>query len=326
MPFTHKLGLILAVLGMVLLEGCTFSLAPASPEVAAISGDFSSLGRWEVIRRIDYSKIPAINLKGDIGPAYLVYVVTLAGFHTESFGITAGADDDVRYTTDGGQSWTKAGNALFCRHGLEIVDEKVAWHCGNGGVRVSIDGAKTWRTVASFDCSNMSFLDAQTGWTASTYILRTTSDGGARWATMALPPDMKGIAAIALRTASGGYILDTDGNLFVTTDGGGSWNVHSLGLKPGEKMLSSVGSPLAAMRFLDAQHGMAVFDLEDKTVWFAITADGGQSWQRAEIPELRDRAQYDHLFLAHNGNLLTATNDVDNGTKANSVVFRYRQL
>jgi photosystem II stability/assembly factor-like uncharacterized protein len=313
--------MVFIFMGMVFLEGCELSRFIT----AAADDDFASLGRWEMVRQINYYEITATHLDGDIGPAYLVYPVTLAGFHNESYGITVGPDDDVRYTTDGGQSWTKAGNALACRHGLEIVDENVAWHCGNGGVRVSTDGGKTWRTVASFDCSYMSFLDAQTGWTASTYILRTTSDGGARWTTMALPPDMKGIAAIALRTAGDGYVVDTAGQLFVTPDGGRSWEVQSLGLNPGEKLLSSVGSPLAAIRFLDARHGMAVFDLEDKTVWFAVTADGGLHWQRAEIPALRGRSLYYHLFLAQNGKLLTATDDFNNG-KNTSLVLRYRQL
>jgi len=26
----------------------------------------------------------------------------------------------------------------------------VAWHCGNGGTRVSTDGGRTWRTTAGY--------------------------------------------------------------------------------------------------------------------------------------------------------------------------------
>jgi photosystem II stability/assembly factor-like uncharacterized protein len=315
---------VFAALGMIFFEGCTLSPAPVRTDIAAVSFDFTSLGRWESFRQLDYYKIPAANLKGDIGPAYLLYMVTLAGFHTENYGITAGPDDDVRYTTDGGQTWTRASGELFCRHGLDIVDEKVAWHCGNGGIRVSTDGAKTWQTVGSFSCSQMSFLDARTGWTASTYILRATFDGGASWNSLTLPSAIQRVAAIALRTANDGYVLDTSGNLFVTADGGRSWEARSLGLTSGERLVSSEVSPLAAMRFLDDRRGMAVFDLEDGTVWFAVTEDGGRSWQRAEIPGLRGKSLYYHLFLSRDFRLLTATDDFNSG-KNISVVFRYRQ-
>ena len=94
----------------------------------------------------------------------------VAGFHDDGFGITVGYSGDVRYTTDGGQLWTSAENKSWCRYGLDIVDEKTAWHCGNGGhVRASTDGGQTWQTVADFGpnqpdhCRFLSFLDAKTG-------------------------------------------------------------------------------------------------------------------------------------------------------------------
>jgi photosystem II stability/assembly factor-like uncharacterized protein len=306
-----RLVVIVIALGTMLLTGCALTTP-------------TSLGHWEIVRQINYSKLPETNLKGDLGPAYLVYLVTLAGFHTDRFGITVGPDDDARYTTDSGQSWTKAASALHCRHGLEIVDEKIAWHCGNGGTRVSTDGGQTWKTVTSSACPYMSFLDAQTGWAASPYDLQVTSDGGTSWEKIALPSAIRDIATIALRTANDGYILDTAGNLFSTSDGGQSWEAHSLGLKTGERLMATTVGPKAAMRFMDARHGMVVFDLEDGTVWFAVTGDGGRSWQRAEIPELRNQSFYYHLYLAHNGNLLTVTDDFNNGANT-SVVLRYRQ-
>ncbi len=81
-------------------------------------------------------------------------------------------------------------------------------------------------------------------------------------------------------------------------------------------------NPMAAMRFFDARRGMAVFDLSDGSVWSALTLDGGQTWQRSEILELRGRSTYYHLYLARDGRLLTATDDF-NGQHA-SVLLRYR--
>lgn len=319
----YRLVVICAVLGV--LGGMGYTMAPhASPPAITPTLSFNSIGHWDVVRWVDYDSVPEENLKGEISPPYRIFLVSLTGFHTDAFGIAVGPDDDVRYTTDGGQSWTKAAGELYCRHGLDIVDENVAWHCGNGGTRVSTDSGQTWQTVASSACPSLSFLDAQTGWAASPLRLQATADGGASWNTLALPLGRQHIAAVALRTAGEGYVLGTTGDLFVTADGGQSWEVRSLGLNPGEQLMAVLGGPYAAMRFLDARHGMVVFDLADGTVWFAITRDGGQSWQRAEIPDLRDQSSYYHLYLSRDGHLFTATDDFNGGANV-SVVLRYRE-
>jgi photosystem II stability/assembly factor-like uncharacterized protein len=311
----YRLVVICGILPMVL----------AGPTLAFQSApSFDFPGHWEIVSRTDYYNIPKENLKGDIAPAYQIYMVSLAGFHTDSFGIAVGPDDDVRYTTDGGQSWTKAAGELYCRHGLEIVDERVAWHCGNGGTRVSTNGGQSWQTVAPSNCPFLSFLDAQTGWAASLFSLQTTTDGGTSWNDIALPLDAQKVAAVNLQTADDGYVLGTAGDLFVTTDRGQSWEVRSLGLQTGEQLLTSTSGPYAAMRFLDAQHGLVVFALADRTVWFAITQDGGRSWQRAEISELRDQSYYYHLFLSRDGRLLTVTDSFLNGENV-SIVLRYQE-
>ncbi len=319
----NKFVMICIIAGVLLPGGCSYTHVLLSSAGTPTSVNYSSLGRWEIIRQINYGSIPRTNLNGDINPAYMLYLVTVAGFQTDLFGITVGPDDDVRYTMDGGQSWTRSTNALHCRHGLEIVDKSVAWNCGNGGTRVSTDGGQTWKTVSPSSCPYMSFLDAQTGWTASPYIIQATHDGGSTWNNVTLPVDIKEIAAIALQSADSGYVLDVDGNLFITGDEGKSWSVHSLGLKFGGRLTMTTNGPRAAMRFFDPQHGMAIFDLVDRTVWFAITSDGGNSWQSAEIPELREQSYYYELFLSHDGSLLTATDDFDHG-KNNSVILKYR--
>lgn len=283
---------------------------------------FHSPGRWEQVRSIEYGKIPPEKLFGDLGPAYRVFPVTVAAFHNAEFGLTAGPDDDVRYTGDGGISWTRASGELHCRHGLEIADERVAWHCGNGGTRLSVDGGRTWKTVAPSACPNLSFLDAQTGWSASPFQLQATVDGGATWRTLASPVDAGNIAAIALRTEDDGYVLDVKGHLYRTSDGGKIWEARSLGLNAGERLVPSGNGPRAAMRFLDERNGIVVYDLLDRSVWFAVTGDGGRTWQRAEISVLRDQSYYFQIFLSRDGQWLTFTDDFNSGGNA-SLVFRY---
>jgi photosystem II stability/assembly factor-like uncharacterized protein len=313
----RSVSLLLAVVsfGAVGLGGCAFPIPRQS-------AGFDTPGRWEEVRRIEYGTIPPEKLSGDLGPAYRVYLVTVTAFHNGEYGLTAGPDDDVRYTEDGGISWTRASGELHCRHGLEIVDEQVSWHCGNGGTRLSIDGGRSWKTVAPSACPNLSFLDAQTGWAASPNQLQVTEDGGATWRTLTSPIDGEYIATIALRTKNSGYVLDEMGNFYATPDGGVNWEKSSLGLT-GEDHLNSTGNgPRAAMRFLDDRNGIVVYDLLDGSVWFAVTADGGGTWQRTEISTLRDQSRYFQVFLSRDGRWLTVTDDFNNGRNM-SIVFQY---
>ncbi len=297
----------------------------ASTAVVAIDPTVSDgVGHWEIVRQIAFDTIPAENLDGDVPLPYRVYLVSFTGFHTEQFGMTVGPDDDVRYTLDGGESWTRATGDLYCRHGLDIVDERVAWHCGNGGTRVSMDGGQTWNTVAPSVCPSMSFLDARTGWAASPLALQVTTDGGTSWQTLTVPLGDQQIVAVALRTAADGYVLSTSGDLFVTADGGESWDVRSLGLQPGVSLMATLGSPYAALRFLDADHGMVAYSLSDQSVWFAITQDGGLNWQHAEISDLRGQSYYYRLYLSRDTHLLTVTDDFNRGANV-SLVLRYQE-
>ncbi len=312
-------------LAACLLAGCSRVFSPTRPasKPQEISG-FSPIGHWEFVRQVSYDGIPKENLKGELGPAYSTFMVTMAGFQTESYGLSIGPDDDVRYTLDGGQSWTRAHGELFCRHGMDIVDEKVAWHCGNGGTRRSTDGGQTWKTVTPSLCPYMSFLNEKTGWAASADAIQVTNDGGAIWNSISLPEEAGEITAIDLRTDRAGYFLNTAGRLFATKDGGQQWQAASIGLKTGEKMMTTTEGPKAALRFVDDRNGILVFDLSDQSVWLAVTADGGQTWQRAEITELRGQSYYYHLFISRDGRLLTITDDFNNGKNISSL-YRYQQ-
>jgi photosystem II stability/assembly factor-like uncharacterized protein len=280
----------------------------------------ADFGSWELIRHINYYHVE--NIKGDITAAYLIYLVTLAGFHTENYGITVGPDDDARYTNNGGKTWTKAPNDLNCRHGLDIVDKNIAWHTGNGGIRVTTDGGRTWLTVWEGPFrQHLAFTDNINGWCASSYNLYKTSDGGKTFSELQLPGKDISIAAISLRTVSDGYLLDTNGILYTTADGGNTWIQNSLGLNQEEKLLKGINI-MAAVRFIDLSRGRIVFAKSDGTLWTMSTVNGGLSWSREEIPGLKDRAVYFHVYLSRDYNLLTLTNDFYGLNE--SFVLRYK--
>ncbi len=309
-----KNGLLVTVLFLLILvslTGCTPAATPtavALPPAAAptaVPTAIPSSGPWQVIRHAQYEQS-----------------VYQAGFLDDSFGIMVGYNGAVYYTTDGGKNWPQGNNTSYCRFGLDIVDQQTAWNCGNAGhVRLSTDGGKNWEAVADFgssepdQCRFMSFLDAQTGWAAAPQLLGVTIDGGTTWNTPALPKEIKDVAAIALRTATEGYLLDTTGTIFVTTDGGKTWTTRSLGLDDNEE-LTIAKAPTAAMRFTDAQNGMVVFDLGGK-VFSARTTDGGQTWKREPVEVSYDTPT---LYLAHDGLTLTAIDGLSDLT-----VLRYQK-
>jgi len=274
------------------------------------SGCTRDTGNWEVILRSPVSDAP---VRGEV-----------AGFLDSKFGIAVGPEGAVRRTVDGGQTWPFGRLRSLCRAGLDIVDERVAWNCGNGGeVFVTTDGAQTWQAVTDYGpdaprhCRFLSFLDARAGWAATPDQLAATSDGGITWTDLVLPEGIQEIAAIALRTASDGYLLDTQGTLFVTEDGGRTWSSHSLRLKEGEEVRTSF-APRAALRFRDADHALAVLSLfqgnVEGGVWSFHTRDGGRTWMRQAVP-----ARFGAPFLAHDGLTLTAYDSVSR----EAIVLRY---
>lgn len=47
-----------------------------------------------------------------------------------------------------------------------------------------------------------------------------TTDGGATWEALALPEGVSRVAAISLRTPADGYLVDMEGVLYITQNGG----------------------------------------------------------------------------------------------------------
>ena len=231
---------------------------------------------------------------------------TVAGFFNETVAITAAAQGYVRYSPDGGTTWTLGeGLSTKCRAGLDVLDENTAWTVGHDGrVQVTTDGGQRWESVTDVDNERMpayiSFLDTKTGWAASSNQLWATADGGQTWTSLTLPPVEKNVIAMVLRTAKDGYLLDSGGTLHVTADGGKSWTPRSLGLD--DEIVATPVVPTVVMRFFDADHGVVILNHEgqrESLVAFR-TADGGQSWSEEVLP-----VEPGVMHLTHDGTLLT---------------------
>ena len=246
------------------------------------------------------------------------------GFLNETFGITSGPNGEVHYTNDGGKTWPAGNNSSMCRFGLDIVNENIAWNCGNGAnVRVTVDGGKTWKEASDFGdfepdhCRFISFLDDKTGWIASPTRLASTNDGGKNWHEMNLPQGVTQISSIYLRTANDGYLLDSNGILYITGDSGKTWSSQDLGfgkldLKDGRK----INVPNSAICFNSLSTGIIVINTKDTNGWKTCvlnTADSGKTWTQEQLPLSDTYNKMLKVYLSKDGKLLTLAN-IDNNT------------
>jgi photosystem II stability/assembly factor-like uncharacterized protein len=238
----------------------------------------------------------------------------VAAFLDESFGLTGGPADVGRAnaTTDGGQTWTLAQSSAGCLFGLDVVDSQVIWQCSLGPVGVSTDGGQTWQAVTDYgNCRQLSFLDAQTGWIATPFQLGATTDGGQTWVEVPPPESVDNIAAVSLRTPTDGYLLDSTGILHVTQDGGQSWSSYTLGLDLAGSPIPNRDTASAAVRFLDADHGLVVVHLAgglSSRVVALRTSDGGRTWEQEEVGPASLLVA---LYLSHDGSALTIADQVE---------------
>lgn len=233
-----------------------------------------------------------------------------AAFMSPEFGVSGSQgyrDPHFYHTSDGGRSWVASAEFPGSTASIDIVDARTVWQCGWNGIDLSQDGGQTWQTLTNpigEGCRHVSFVDESAGWAASISKLAATRDGARTWKEIAIPEEIRKIAAISLRTPQEGYLLDLDGTLYWTDDGGQSWEARTIELEDSDLALTDLREyPSAALRFLDSEHGMVVLNLAGggKSELLCLhTADGGSSWERERLP-----SELGILYLSRDGNYLT---------------------
>ncbi|NLO09138.1 MAG: hypothetical protein GX129_04625 [Clostridiales bacterium] len=244
----------------------------------------------------------------------------IEGFLNENCGLTVGYGGEIHYTNDQGETWSEAENSSMCRYSLDIVNEKLAWSGGNGNnVRMTKDGGKTWSAVTDINLGGMhlgiDFLDDKNGWIASNKKCAKTNDGGITWTELELPEDLKGIAAICLRTTEDGYLLANNGLFYITGDGGSTWtnmdlDMESFGVvdEKGNPGLYKKSVSLADICFTDEDNGIIIFSgivPGEGTKGFCLTTnDGGESWTSEKL-EPKEGFVVNRVYISGDGLYLT---------------------
>ncbi len=229
-------------------------------------------------------------------------------FYNMDFGITVGYAGEIHYTGDQGKTWPQAQNETACLFGIDIIDENVAFACGNAkNVTKTTDGGKTWNRVTDFggtspnQCQMLSFFDENTGFIASQTQLAYTNDSGNTWTELTAPAK---IMAIQLTSATQGYLIGMDRKLYVTADAGATWETRELDIEGFENSLSASTS----CAFSIAEDGGGIlFYLEKGGILKCFeTKDISSEWTKtAELSVKEEIEGSIFLYLSKDGKYLT---------------------
>lgn len=189
-------------------------------------------------------------------------------------------------TTDGGLHWNfymeDTSNAGI--RDMQFVNAKIGMASGystkqftTGQCYRTTDGGNTWDSIkhAQLGCLDtlpvdfMQFIDAQTGWGwadnfSSMKSIMKTIDGGKSWTLQYR--HTTSLTGFHFWNANNGIMVDANGEIYKTTNGGQNW------LKQANKVPSGL---YMAMNFLNQTTGFIVG-------WGCVfkTTDGGQNWTK----------------------------------------------
>lgn len=186
-----------------------------------------------------------------------------------------GQNGTIVRSTDGGVTWNpQVSNTIRHLVGVFFTDGNtgtaVGWY---GVIRRTTNGGATWTVQNSG--TNQFFNDvwlvdrnhgtAVCGGSPTFPVIPqivTTSDGGENWFIYE-PSTAGGFTAVAFVGVNFGWVVDGNGNVFRTTDGGINWTRHRSGV-----------AHLNAVSFVDADNGVAV----GPEGIIVQTTDGGRTW------------------------------------------------
>ncbi len=232
---------------------------------------------------------------GDVG---LDFLDTSHGYASITGGTANAAHDtDLYWTADGGRTWSADRPSGSGSDGVEGIVAFATQDNGviaggpiGSGIAYTRDAGKSWTSAQLSAPAGMSgalrtfgqpvFLDAQSGLVPVTFqadagnvtrIYRTT-DGGATWSFLSHVP---GTGALHVSILDQQTWIATDGSDVVHTTNGGTGWIHITTRTP----IAGLGTSLQDARFIDLDHGWAVWTDPQGDSHLVTTTHGGASWQ-----------------------------------------------
>ncbi len=216
-------------------------------------------------------------------------------FGTPTLGYALDAHGGLQRTSNGGSTWQTLSPGTN-RNALAVaaIGEKTVLLLGPVGINRAVGGG-AFEPVTGPVASKAPVSDYQLAGTTifafgkGTHTLIRSTDEGARWSAIAMPLARKknkakkvtaspgvSIRSIAFTSATGGLLLDTQGRLWSTHNGGRRWTqLNSAGTEHGVQL--AFATPTSGFMSVSSYGG------DSHDAYVLRTTDGGVTWHPQEI-------------------------------------------
>jgi photosystem II stability/assembly factor-like uncharacterized protein len=244
------------------IEGGFGILEAASSDVAYAGGD-----RGVLARTADGGRTWA-----NVSPptSYLVQDIA-APSAARLFVLAAG---ELHRSDNAGESYSLLDiGPQFRPRDVAAVDADHLIVVGSRGVRRSFDAGETFLGISDRDFRGANLMRADVAGPAFVAYgprrLLVSANRGLSWRRVRLPRGV-GIRDISFVSVASGYLLDTRGSVWRTTNEGKRWT-----------RLESLGRGVARIEFSDGRHGHAVIGGYARRSWGFVlrTSDAGRTWR-----------------------------------------------
>jgi photosystem II stability/assembly factor-like uncharacterized protein len=286
--------------------------AIATPAVAEALTEFSiNNDNWKIVRR-------SAETDKNLRSIYFVDAMT---------GWAAGDAGTVYRTTDGGRSWKPLlSGAPANINFIHFMDWNHGWMLGETNSQgdgsetilfMTTNGGKVWNKKPMPNLLSLHFIDPKNGWAVGkNATLLKTNDGGIQWTKVdsmekliGLPVESTsynyGFRDIQFIDALHGWLIgnfygraqDNIGGIFMTTDGGTTWQRVPITIQTQYTSGRFTPGQFHSIKFSDVNTGTVTGEMKDGEgrFFFALhTRDGGKTWEQFRTPS---RATHSTQFL-----------------------------